>query len=114
MIAAVLSVLAVTAFAGEPPHDKHKMHWQKAEQRMQKMVKKLDLTDEQQQSIKAIHDEAKAKKDALDKQYNIEAYRKAKRAIGNESRTKFETVLTDEQKAKLEKMKKKKKHKKHN
>lgn len=113
MIAVVLSMFAVTAFACDHSKKGHKTHEQKSEQHMQKMTKKLELTEPQQQDIKTIHAEAKTKKESLDKQYNIDAYKKEKRAIGSDSRAKFEAVLTDDQKAKLQKMKKNHKHKKH-
>ena len=112
IFAAVLSLFAVTAIADEHARDGHKNQQHRAEHRLQKMTKKLDLTAQQQEAVSAILAEAKSKKQALNKQYNIEAYHKEKRAIGGESRQKIDALLTDQQKASFKKMKKKSKKKK--
>lgn len=111
-IAVLLSVFAFSASAYEGPRGGQKMQKQHSEQYMQKMTKRLDLTEEQQEQIKAMRVQAQEKRSALDAQYNIEEYRNAKRAIGLESKAKFEEILTDEQKAKHQKMmnKRMKKH----
>lgn len=106
-IAVLLSVFALSATAYEGPRGGQKMQKQNSEMHMEKLTKRLDLTVQQQEQIKALQAQAQEKRNALDAQYNIEEYRNAKRAIGLENKAKFEEILTDEQKAKHQKMMKK-------
>lgn len=103
-IAVLLSVFALSATAYEGPRNGQKMQKQNSEMHMEKLTKRLDLTAQQQEQIKAIQAQAQEKRNALDAQYNIEEYRNAKRTIGLENKAKFEEILTDEQKAKHQKM----------
>ena len=95
-IAVLLSVFALSATAYEGPRNGQKMQKQNSEMHMEKLTKRLDLTAQQQEQIKALQAQAQEKRNALDAQYNIEEYRNAKRAIGLESKTQFEEILTDE------------------
>lgn len=70
----------------------------------ERMVKKLELNDEQKKQAEAIFKEAKDKKDALDKKYNVKQYRAEKHAIQSGKKLQVSEILNDEQKAKYEKM----------
>lgn len=103
-IAVLLSVFALSATAYEGPRSGQKMQMQNSNMHMEKLTKRLDLTEQQQEQIKALQANAQEKRNALDVQYNIEEYRNAKRGIGLESKAQFEEILTDEQKTKHQKM----------
>jgi periplasmic protein CpxP/Spy len=65
--------------------------------KLEKMTKKLNLTSEQQASIRTILEEKKTKMEGLKEQM---------KSSGEETQEKIKAVLTDEQKTKYEEMKK--------
>src|SRR5690554_6962040 len=70
-IAVLLSVFALSATAYEGPRGGQKMQKQNSEMHMEKLTKRLDLTAQQQEQIKALQAQAQEKRNALDTQYNI-------------------------------------------
>jgi Spy/CpxP family protein refolding chaperone len=78
---------------GKPPRTKHEI-----ERRIERLTEKLSLSQEQQQKIRAILE------DAVTRAFPEEEARMEKaRAIMEEARQKIDAVLTEEQRAQMEK-----------
>jgi Spy/CpxP family protein refolding chaperone len=73
-------------------------HGYSIEHKMEKLTKKLNLTPDQQASIRAILEEQKAKKEGL-------TSKEQKQAVRLETQQRIRAVLTDEQKAKYDAIK---------
>lgn len=87
-------------------HDMHKGGMKGRHDRM-KMMKELNLTEEQKQQLKKNHEDLKARLDALKKEDNItvKEYRTRMEALKKEQKNVLASVLTADQKAQLEKKK---------
>lgn len=72
------------------------------QQMKEKFAQKIGLTEEQKEKIEKMREEDKAKMEPLMKK--MKELREEMRKIRQESRTRFESVLTEEQKAKLKDM----------
>lgn len=86
------------------------------QKKLEHLTEKLELNVEQQGKVQAILEDKKAKKQALKKKYNIDAYRAENMAVGAEHKAALNALLTPEQQKQLQqcegkKSKKKKKHK---
>ncbi|MBQ9235572.1 MAG: Spy/CpxP family protein refolding chaperone [Alphaproteobacteria bacterium] len=106
--AAVLALSAFNVSADEGKADMDRPEPPKHEMKMQKMhddlADKLKLTDEQREKAKKIHEEGRAKmKPLMDE--GRELHEKMDK-LRKENMAEFEAILTDEQKAELEKIKK--------
>lgn len=66
-------------------------------------AKKLDLTEEQQEKVSAIHQKSKDEMDDIKKQ--MKELRQKADIIRENNKKEFEAILTDDQKKKLEKIK---------
>lgn len=95
IIAALVLIASVPAAAqhrgGDP--EKH-------EQRIEKMKSELNLSDEQVEQIKAIHQEYRGKREAVVSKEDKEQLR----ALRDEEREKIHAVLTPEQAAKAKEL----------
>ncbi len=71
------------------------------------MAEKLNLTAEQKQRVQILHDQTKARLQALKNSPGDRTSKAAKfKEIREASRTEFQSILTSDQKAKLQEMKK--------
>ena len=87
-------------------HDMHKGGMKGRHDRM-KMMKDLNLTEEQKQQLKKNHESLKSRLEALKKEDNItvKEYRTRMEALKKEQKEVLQSVLTADQKALLEKKK---------
>jgi Spy/CpxP family protein refolding chaperone len=108
---ACMFTLATTAQTERPTEVKERTERHKGKHEKGKLMKDLNLTKEQQAQLKANHKEMKAKRAALKAQDNItvKEMKEKKAALKAEQESKMATILTPEQKAKMEGMKKKRK-----
>jgi protein CpxP len=76
------------------------------EARMEKFAQKLNLNDDQKTKLKALHEEKRAKMQALksDGSLTQEQKREQFRAMREDFQTRRDSILTDEQKSQLKKM----------
>jgi len=82
------------------------------EQRVEQLTKKLALSSEQQEKVRAILMDAQTKNEALAKKYNLDAYEAEIREVNDASQKAISEMLMPEQRQKFETMKKSKKQKK--
>ena len=82
------------------PHEKHRMMGKKE-------LAGLDLTEDQKSKFKALNEDHRKKMEALQKQDNITVKESRERmeALRNEHKNAVQSILTAEQKSKLEKSK---------
>lgn len=109
---AAITLLAAAAFASATPllAEKHNKG-QNIEQRLEKMKKHLNLTDDQSAKIKTILESAKAEAESKKGTYtDKEARHNAKTALKQQTRDKIKAILTPEQQKKAEMWMEKRKH----
>lgn len=96
-------VMAVAVQAQDVKHDGH----QKMKRHHDAMAEKLKLTDDQKAKIKTINEEFRTQMAELKKNENItvKEWKSRKEALHKAHQEKMKGVLTDDQKAQLEKMK---------
>jgi Spy/CpxP family protein refolding chaperone len=90
--------------APSTPSAKHKqMRGDRAEQRLKRLSKKLSLTDEQKEKARPIVQDEEKQLSALESDSTLTPQQKHKktREIRMASRAQLDSILTDEQKAKL-------------
>jgi Spy/CpxP family protein refolding chaperone len=107
-LAACMFTLATTAQTERPTEVKERTERHKGKHDKAKMMKELNLSKEQQAQMKANHKEMKAKHAALKAQDNItvKEMKEKKKALRAEQESKMATILTPEQKVKMQEMKK--------
>ena len=68
------------------------------------MMQKLNFSDQQKQQMKDLHKEFKTKNEALDKKdgVTVKEFREKKKALMEERKLRMESILTPEQKTKME------------
>lgn len=88
-------------------HDMHKGGMKGRRDKMRMAMKDLNLTEQQKQQLKKNHEDLKARLEALKKEDNItvKEYRTRMENLRKEQKSSFQSVLTGEQKAILEKKK---------
>jgi Spy/CpxP family protein refolding chaperone len=109
-----VSLISTAVMAGGPEHKSHKEHMRgerDASMMVDRMAKKLDLSEAQKKEMNAIFEDTKKDIDALDKKYKMEAYRAERKKLREASKEKMDKVLNAEQKAKLDKMREKREKK---
>ncbi len=93
--ATLITLLSLTAVAGG--------HSEKqSDRRMERMIEKLDLSEEQAQQVKTIFDSQKAEREAI---------REQKKALHDKTNQELSQVLTGEQMDKLSSMQEKRREK---
>lgn len=110
--AAVIAIIAMTVFAATVPVTAQKMaNGQNLEQRLEKMKKHLNLTDDQTAKIKAILETAKTEAmQTVNTTTDKEARRKAMMESRQKMQEKIKAVLTTEQQQMVEKEMEKHRH----
>jgi Spy/CpxP family protein refolding chaperone len=109
----LLAVAAITISAnaqvtkGNPQHPKDGMQFHHGRHMHGPMLKNLNLTDGQKQQLKSDNEELRNKLKALKSNDNItmKDFKAQKEALMQERKAKFQSLLTAEQKAQLEKQK---------
>jgi periplasmic protein CpxP/Spy len=110
-LAACMFTLATTAQTERPTETKPKMERHNGKHEKAKMMKELNLSTEQQARMKENHKVMKAKHDALKAQDNItvKEMKEKKAALKAEQQASMASILTADQKVKMDEMKKQKK-----
>ena len=96
-------VMGTFAFAQEQQPEGKDFFEGKKEEMKAKMAEKLSLTETQKTQVDAIDQKYAAEEEALKQQF--EELRKKRQALHDKKKAEFETILTAEQKQKLEQMK---------
>ena len=108
--AAAILTFTASAQTERKVDNKAKMERHNGKHDKNKMLKDLNLSDEQKAQLKTQHQEMKSKREALKAQDNItvKEMREKQAALQAEQKAKMESLLTAEQKSKMAEIKKQK------
>jgi Spy/CpxP family protein refolding chaperone len=108
LIATLMAVSTAPVMAdGHGPKGKY----EQSEKRIEKMAKKLELTEQQKEAVTKVMADTKAANDALDKRYKMDEYRSERKALRTDSKKKIDAILTPAQQEEMQEMRDKRKKK---